>query len=61
MRDIADRKATQERLIYLAQHDSLTDLPNRALFFDRLTQAMTRARRSKQIVGLLYLDIDHRP
>ena len=59
VRDITERKLGEARLIYLAQHDALTDLPNRTLFHDRLTQAMARSRRSKQIVTLMYLDIDH--
>ena len=59
VRDITERKLGEARLIYLAQHDGLTGLPNRTLFHDRLAQAMARSRRSKQIVTLMYLDIDH--
>lgn len=59
MRDITERKLGEARLIYLAQHDALTGLPNRTLFRDRLAQAMARSRRSKQTVSLMYLDIDH--
>jgi diguanylate cyclase (GGDEF)-like protein len=43
---------------YLAQHDGLTDLPNRILFNDRLTQAMALAQRHQQKLALLYLDVD---
>ncbi len=46
------------RFEYLAFHDSLTGLPNRALFLDRLRGAVTRARREGRLVGLLYLDLD---
>ncbi len=42
----------------LAQHDSLTELPNRLLCFDRLRQAMARARRSGEMVALLCIDLD---
>ena len=56
--DINDSKITEGRLRRLAEIDSLTGLPNRALFQDRLQQAMTRAARG-QPMALLFLDIDH--
>ncbi len=59
LRDITDRKITQERLQYLANFDSLTGLPNRALFRDRLGQAMARARRSGVPMVLMFLDLDN--
>ncbi|MDP2007903.1 MAG: EAL domain-containing protein [Rubrivivax sp.] len=59
LRDITDRKITQERLQYLANFDSLTGLPNRALFRDRLAQAMARARRSGVPMVLMFLDLDN--
>ena len=43
---------------YLAHHDTLTGLPNRALFFDRMQRAILKARREKAIVALLFIDID---
>ena len=46
-------------LTFRAENDSLTGLPNRALFYDRLTMAMTRCRRSKNLMALLYVDIDN--
>jgi GGDEF domain-containing protein len=49
----------EEYLTFRAENDSLTGLPNRALFYDRLETAMTRCRRSKNPMALLYLDIDH--
>ena len=57
-RDVTDRKRTEERLSYLAQYDQLTGLPNRTLFRDRLEQAVARARRDGQLVGVLFLDLD---
>lgn len=54
-----ERKHVDERLIYLAHYDNLTDLPNRALFRDRLIRALANAQRNTRRVGLLFLDIDH--
>ena len=59
VRDITDRKLTQERLSFLANFDSLTGLPNRVLFRDRLAQAMARARRDRTPMALMFLDLDH--
>jgi diguanylate cyclase (GGDEF)-like protein/PAS domain S-box-containing protein len=59
LRDITERKLTQERLTFLANFDSLTGLPNRVLFRDRLHQAMARARRSGVPMALIFLDLDH--
>jgi diguanylate cyclase (GGDEF)-like protein/PAS domain S-box-containing protein len=58
-RDIAQRKAFENQLIKQAFHDSLTLLPNRALFLDRLEQALVRAVRRQGSVGLLFLDLDN--
>ena len=56
--DITDRKHFEERLSFLAQYDVLTGLPNRALFYDRLRQAVSRAKREQTMVGLMFLDLD---
>ncbi|HVK31232.1 MAG TPA: EAL domain-containing protein [Burkholderiaceae bacterium] len=58
VRDVAERADAQERLRQLANFDSLTGLPNRALFRDRLGQAMARAQRSSQAMALMFLDLD---
>jgi PAS domain S-box-containing protein len=58
-RDIAPRKAFEEQLVRQAFHDSLTGLPNRALFRDRLEQALMQAACRQGKVGLLYLDLDN--
>jgi diguanylate cyclase (GGDEF)-like protein len=57
--DITARKAELSRLQHLATHDALTGLPNRALFLDRLTQALARAARDQVPCAVLYLDLDH--
>ena len=57
-RDITDRKTAEERVQYLAYYDALTGLPNRTLLQDRLTKALASARRQKDKVALLFLDLD---
>lgn len=57
--DITERKNHEEALRHLAYHDTLTDLPNRRLFHDRLDQAMARSMRRRTMVALFYLDVDH--
>ncbi len=49
----------REKLEYQANHDSLTDLPNRVLFLDRLNQAIKLAKHSHQKLALLFIDLDH--
>ena len=58
MSDISERKAVEERMLYLARHDALTGLPNRMLFQDRLQQAIASAERQHGSVALLFLDLD---
>ncbi len=57
-RDITERKQAQAQLYHMAHHDMLTGLPNRPFFIDRLTQAMAFAKRMKQQVAVLFLDLD---
>jgi diguanylate cyclase (GGDEF)-like protein/PAS domain S-box-containing protein len=56
--DVSAARELSLRMSHLAQHDSLTDLPNRVLLNDRLSQAMAIAQRGKTRLGLLYLDVD---
>ncbi len=56
--DITERKKTLERLNHLANHDVLTNLPNRSLFSDRLSQAITAAQRKKRNIAVIFLDLD---
>jgi diguanylate cyclase (GGDEF)-like protein/PAS domain S-box-containing protein len=56
--DITEYKLTEERIQQVAHHDSLTGLPNRLLFNDRLSQAISLAKRDTRQVALLYLDLD---
>lgn len=58
-KEITERKHMETRLAHLAQHDSLTDLPNRALFSDRLTTTIARARREGSHIAVFALDLDH--
>jgi len=51
-------KQTNEQILKLAQHDTLTALPNRTLFHDRLNQAMKRASRDKGSFAVLFIDLD---
>lgn len=57
--DVTERRATEARLAHQALHDPLTGLPNRALLFDRLAQAVRAADRGGPGVTVLYLDLDN--
>jgi diguanylate cyclase (GGDEF)-like protein/PAS domain S-box-containing protein len=57
--DITERKRTEQRVRNLAYHDSLTGLPNRRLFNDRLTVALAQSHRHGQPLAVLFLDLDH--
>ena len=56
--DISQRKLADEAIRQLAFHDALTELPNRRLLMDRLSQALAAARRDKHFGALLFLDLD---
>jgi diguanylate cyclase (GGDEF)-like protein/PAS domain S-box-containing protein len=59
MLDITERKQAEERLAYLAYHDHLTSLPNKAMFDELLELAIARADRNGQGVAVLALDVDN--
>ncbi len=56
--DITARKQAEAHILHLAQHDPLTGLANRALFTDRLQQALAGARRDQTSVALMFIDLD---
>jgi diguanylate cyclase (GGDEF)-like protein/PAS domain S-box-containing protein len=56
--DVTSLKLAEETSRHMASHDALTGLPNRILFNDRLQQAMAKAQRENNMVGLLYLDLN---
>lgn len=56
--DITSMKAHQGQLEHSAHYDSLTNLPNRALLADRLNQAMVQCHRAKNLVAVVFLDLD---
>jgi len=56
--DITRRKEDEERILYQANYDTLTGLPNRSLFLDRLNRALTTAARARGRVGLMFIDLD---
>lgn len=58
IQDITEQKLTQERIEHMAHYDTLTGLPNRALFYDRLRQALSLAKRNRGGLTLLYMDLD---
>ena len=57
-RDVSQRKETEKQLEYRAYYDSLTGLPNRLLFRDRLVNSLQHARRNKVALAVMYLDVD---
>ncbi len=58
VRDISDRKQAEARIQFLAHHDVLTHLPNRAMLMDRLQVVLAGAKRQGTQVGILFIDLD---
>ena len=58
-RDISERANAESKAHYLAHYDLLTGLPNRALYRDRLLQAMAQGKRSNTLLAVMFIDIDH--
>ena len=58
VRDIRERRAAEAKIRHMAHHDTLTGLPNRTLFHDRLSQAVAFARRNNVALTVLCLDLD---
>ena len=56
--DITERKTAERRIEELATRDSLTGLPNRALLIDRLSQGILGSQRNRELLGLLFIDLD---
>ena len=57
--DVTESRANEARIVHLAHHDALTDLPNRAFLHERLVEAVAARRRSETLVGLLCIDLDN--
>jgi diguanylate cyclase (GGDEF)-like protein/PAS domain S-box-containing protein len=58
-RDITERKLAEEQIRNLAFYDTLTKLPNRRMFYDRLKKALAAGKRSNHYGAVLFLDLDH--
>lgn len=57
--DISKEKEQEERVRYLATHDTLTGLPNRAKFTSKLDEALTNAKNNSTKIAILFIDLDH--
>lgn len=56
--DITERREAENEILHLAQYDSLTNIPNRSLFIDRLTQAISRSKWHKHHLAVMFIDLD---
>ncbi len=59
IRDVSERKQAEEKLYRSANFDTLTNLPNRNLFYDRLEHAMSVASRNETLLAVIFIDLDH--
>ncbi len=57
--DVTERRQAEQQVHHLAYHDTLTGLPNRALFLDRLHMAIARAHRHGEHLAVFFVDLDH--
>ena len=58
IRDISERKASEEEVAFLTQYDKLTNLPNRSLLYEKLLEGMERASRGERLLAVLQIDLD---
>jgi len=58
MDEVAERRRAQTRLMHIASHDILTDLPNRSLLMDRISMTLSRSDRSQESFSILFIDLD---
>ncbi|MBM4146247.1 MAG: EAL domain-containing protein [Nitrospira sp.] len=56
--DVSERKRNEETIRNLAFYDSLTGLPNRSLFIDRMLQELAKAKRQRQMMAVIFIDLD---
>jgi diguanylate cyclase (GGDEF)-like protein/PAS domain S-box-containing protein len=56
--DITEQRRVEEQVRHMAHHDALTQLPNRSLLQDRVGQAIARAKRKRELLSLLFIDLD---
>lgn len=58
IQDVTERKLTEEQITYLAYHDTITSLPNRTLFYDRLEKTIQQSRQANEKFAILLVDLD---